>query len=160
MVEHGAMIKGPAIIGKKCELRKGAYIRGNVIIGDECIIGNSTEVKHSIIIEKAEISHFNYVGDSVVAQRAHMAAGAIISNLKLDSTPVSIKVGSHSIGTQMKKFGAFLGEHCQVGCNAVLNPGSIIGKESVVYPCVAFRGYLPEGHICKLEQSQGVVERR
>ena len=93
----------------------------------------------------------------MVAQRAHMAAGAIVSNLKLDSTSVKVKAGSDSIDTKMNKFGAFLGEHCQIGCNAVLNPGSVIGKESVVYPCVSFRGYLPERHICKLEQSQRVV---
>ena len=93
IIEHGAMIKGPTIIGKNCEIRQSAYIRGNVIIGDESVIGHSTEVNNSVIFEKTEICHFNYVGSSVVARRAHMAAGAITSNLKLDASPISVKVG-------------------------------------------------------------------
>lgn len=159
VIEHGAMIKGPALIGSNCEIRKGAYIRGNVVIGDGVLIGNSSEVKNSIIFEKAEISHFNYVGDSVVAPKAHMSAGSITSNLKLDSSQVNVIYNEHKIPTGMNKFGAFLGNHCQIGCNAILNPGSIIGAESVVYPLINFRGYLPRRHICKLAQSQTVVIR-
>lgn len=153
------MVKGPAVIGKNCELRKGAYIRGNVLIGDDSLVGNSSELKQCIVFDKAEISHFNYVGDSIVARKAHMAAGAITSNLKLDSTLISVQLGNVKLPTNLIKFGAFLGEQCQIGCNSVLNPGSIIGSESIVYPNVSFRGYLPARHICKVQQSQSIVAR-
>ena len=152
------MIKGPAIIGEGCEFRKGAYVRGNVICGEGVIVGNSSEIKQSIIFDEAEISHFNYVGDSVVCQKAHLAAGAMTSNLKLDCTPVVVQVSGRKVATGMLKFGAILGRECQIGCNAVLNPGSIIGEKSIVYPNVSFRGYLPKKSICKLNQSQVVVE--
>ena len=159
MIEHGVMIKGPSLIGKNCEIRKGAYIRENVVMGDGCTIGNSSELKNSILFDRAEISHFNYVGDSIVAKKGHMAAGSITSNLKLNSSLVTVQMGSVRIPTELMKFGAIVGENVQVGCNVVLNPGSILSRDSVVYPGVIFRGVLGERRIVKLIQNQTVVDR-
>lgn len=159
-IEHGAMVKGPAIIGRNCEIRKGAYIRGNALVGDNCIIGNSTELKNCILLDGVQAAHFNYIGDSILGNKAHMAAGAIISNLKLDQKPIVVRIEEVSIPTGLKKLGAIMGDNCEIGCNVVLNPGSILGRGSVVYPGVSFRGYLPANSICKLLQTQQIVEKR
>ena len=144
VVEDGAMIKGPAIIGRNCEIRHNAYIRENVIVGDNCVVGNSCEVKNSLLFNHAVAPHFNYVGDSILGFKAHLGAGVKISNFKLvpGNVLVMLEGGMHDTG--LRKFGALLGDHAEVGCNAVLNPGSIIGRSSVVYPNTNWRGVLAD----------------
>lgn len=151
------MIKGPAIIGRNCQIRKGAYIRGNAIIGNNCVIGNSTEIKNSILLDNVSACHFNYVGDSVLGKKAHLAAGAITSNLKLDSTPISIKIGQAKVETHLKKFGSIVGDDAEIGCNVVLNPGSIIGRKAVIYPGASVRGIVNENNILKVVQEQLII---
>jgi NDP-sugar pyrophosphorylase family protein len=158
-IEHGAMIKGPTIIGRNCEIRKGAYFRGNVVIGDDCIIGNSTELKNCVVLNKAQICHFNYVGDSVLGEGAHLSAGVITSNLKLDQKEVVVRNQENSIETGLKKFGSIVGDYCEVGCNVVLNPGSILGKRCVIYPGAIIRGVVPAEHIVKLVQERLIVHK-
>lgn len=121
VVEHGAMIKGPAIIGKNCEIRSGAYIRGNVFIGDNCIIGHCTEIKSSIVMNNSNCGHFNYVGDSILGRRVNLGAGSVLANLRFDRK--AILVGEEATG--LSKLGAILGDDCQIGCNTVLNPGTL-----------------------------------
>ena len=149
-VETTAMLKGPAIIGYDCEIRHAAYIRENVIIGNGVVIGNSTELKNAVVFNEAEIPHFNYVGDSVLGYKAHLGAGVIISNLKLTKDIIKITdAGGVSYDTGLRKFGALIGDQAEVGCNAVLNPGTILGRESVVYSLTTARGIIPERHILK-----------
>ena len=146
------MIVGPCIIGRGCQLRKGAYIRGNTILGDNTLIGNSCEIKNSILMNDCQIAHFNYVGDSILGRKAHLSAGAITSNYKLDGSEVNVLWKEQMIKSGLNKFGAILGDETEIGCNTVLNPGSIIGRNSVIYPLVNFRGYLAQNMICKLVQ--------
>jgi len=155
VVEDGAMIKGPAIIGRNCEIRHNAYIRGNVIVGDDCVVGNACELKHAILFNGANVPHFNYVGDSILGYRAHLGAGVKISNVKLVSGTVHVKSGNELIDSGLRKFGALVGDHAEVGCNAVLNPGSVLGRRSVVYPNVCWRGTLAPGSMAK---NRGEVE--
>ena len=150
-------IEAPAIIGDGCELRPGAYIRGNVIIGRNCVIGNSTEIKNSVILDKAQIPHYNYVGDSVLGNHAHMGAGSICSNLKADGKAVVIK-GDEIYETGLRKIGGILGDNADIGCGCVLNPGTIIGKRTSVYPLNSLRGVFPADSIVK--SIDNVVERR
>lgn len=150
-------VLGPAVIGEDCELRSGAFIRGGVLIGEGVTIGNSCEIKNSIIFDLAQIPHFNYVGDSVIGYRAHLGAGVITSNLKSDKSLVCVKCGDENIPTGLKKFGAIIGDRAEIGCNTVLNPGSIIGRDSIVYPLSSVRGAVPSRSILK---SGGVVVRR
>lgn len=159
-IEEGAMIKGPAWIGEGCELRKGCYIRENVIIGNGVVIGNSSEIKNALIFDEAQIPHFNYVGDSILGFRAHLGAGAILSNVRLDRAEVIVTHGSQKIATGLKKFGAILGDRVEVGCNAVLSPGSIIGRDSIIYPNTSWRGNLPENSIGKTMEQLHIVRRR
>ena len=147
-IEEGATILPPTVICDGAIIRQGAYIRGSVFIGECAVVGHSTEVKNSILMERAEAPHFNYVGDSILGNRAHIGAGVILSNLKVDKSAVTIK-GDTSLSTGMRKLGAILGDGAEVGCNTVLNPGSVIGKDSIVYPLVNWRGVLPEGRIAK-----------
>lgn len=156
-IEKSALIKGPAIIGYNCEIRHCAYIRGNVIIGNNVIVGNSTEVKNAILFNKVQVPHFNYVSDSVLGYKAHLGAGVITSNLKSDGTFVKVKYESNIIETGLRKFGAILGDFAEVGCNTVLNPGTILGKNSIVYPLCSVRGVIPENSI--LKNSGEIVER-
>lgn len=156
-IEKSALIKGPAIIGYNCEIRHCAYIRGNVIIGNNVIVGNSTEVKNAILFNKVQVPHFNYVSDSVLGYKAHLGAGVITSNLKSDGTFVKVKYESNIIETGLRKFGAILGDFAEVGCNTVLNPGTILGKNSIVYPLCSVRGVVPENSI--LKNSGEIVER-
>jgi NDP-sugar pyrophosphorylase family protein len=160
LVEDGAMIKGPAIIGRNCEIRHNAYIREQVIIGDNCIVGNSCEVKHSILFNHAGAPHFNYVGDSILGYYAHLGAGVKISNVKLVPDTVTVDINGRPFDTGLAKFGALLGDQTDIGCNAVLNPGSIIGRGSVVYPNINWRGILPPNMIVKNQAPQEVVVRR
>jgi len=160
VVEDGAMIKGPAIIGRNCEIRHNAYIRDNVIIGDGCVIGNACEVKNSVLFNKAVAPHFNYIGDSILGFKAHLGAGVKISNFKVVPSNVQITVAGKVLDTGLRKFGALLGDQAEIGCNAVLNPGSIIGRGAVVYPNVNWRGVLAPNMIAKNRSAQEVVPRR
>lgn len=160
IVEPGVMIKGPAIIGRNCEIRHNAYIREQVIIGDHCVIGNSCEFKNVLLFNNCQVPHFNYVGDSIFGYKAHCGAGVKISNVKLVPGNVEVEWEGRVIDTGLRKFGALLGDKTDVGCNAVLNPGSIIGRQSVVYPNTNWRGVLPSGHIAKNKAAIEVVQRR
>jgi NDP-sugar pyrophosphorylase family protein len=160
VVEDGAMIKGPAIIGRNCEIRHNAYIRDYVIIGDGCVIGNSCEFKHSVLFNRCQAPHFNYVGDSILGYRAHLGAGVKISNVKLVPGNVNVEAEGRLIDTGLRKFGALLGDGAEVGCNAVLNPGSILGRGALVYPCTSWRGVLPANYIAKTKAALVTVARR
>jgi NDP-sugar pyrophosphorylase family protein len=148
-----ATILGPTVIGAGTEVRPGAFIRGNVLVGENCVIGNSTELKNVIIFNNVQVPHYNYVGDSVLGYKSHMGAGSITSNVKSDKTLVHVKGEvqgeKFDIATGMKKFGAMLGDSVEVGCNSVLNPGTVIGRNSNIYPVSRVRGYVPEGSIFK-----------
>ena len=142
-------IAGPAIIGARTEVRPGAFIRGNALVGEDCVVGNSTELKNVIIFDHVQVPHYNYVGDSILGHYSHMGAGSITSNVKADKTPVHVMGEGFDIDTGLKKFGAMLGDHVEVGCNTVLNPGTVVGKNSNIYPVSMVRGYVPEGSIYK-----------
>lgn len=148
-VASTSFINGPAIIGKKAEIRHCAFIRGNAIVGEGAVVGNSTELKNSILFNKAQVPHFNYVGDSVLGYRSHMGAGCITSNVKSDKTLVKVSCGEDRIETGLKKFGAILGDNVEVGCNTVLNPGTVVGRNVNIYPLSMVRGTIPAGSIYK-----------
>lgn len=160
VVEDGAMIKGPAIIGRNCEIRHGTYIRDHVIIGDSCVIGNSSEIKHSILFNGCQVPHFNYVGDSILGHKAHLGAGVKISNVKLVPGNIFVEVNGKPFDTGLRKFGALLGDFAEIGCNSVLNPGSIIGRNSIIYPNINWRDILPADMIVKNKAAQEIVPRR
>ncbi|MBQ8688963.1 MAG: UDP-N-acetylglucosamine pyrophosphorylase [Clostridia bacterium] len=149
-----AAIAGPTIICEGAEIRHGAFLRGGVIIGRECVVGNSTEVKNSIFFDGAQAPHYNYVGDSILGYRSHLGAGAVTSNLKSDKSEVTVTKNGEKIHTGRKKFGAALGDMVEVGCGSVLCPGTVVAKNSTVYPLCRVRGYIPENSIFK---SEGVV---
>jgi NDP-sugar pyrophosphorylase family protein len=159
LVEDGAMIKGPAIIGCNCQIRHNAYIREHVIIGDGCVVGNACEIKHSLLFNDANVPHFNYVGDSIIGYRAHLGAGAKVSNVKLVKGNILVEVDGKALDTGLRKFGALVGDGSEIGCNAVLNPGSIIGRGSIVYPNTNWRGILPPNSIVKNKAPQQVISR-
>lgn len=148
-IAPSAHLSAPCIIGKNTEIRHCAYIRGNALIGDNCVVGNSTELKNVILFDNVQVPHFNYVGDSILGYKAHMGAGSITSNVKSDKTPVTVKTGNEVIETGLKKFGAMLGDFVEVGCNSVLNPGTIVGRNSIIYPISCVRGVVPESSIFK-----------
>ena len=152
-VFESAYIHGPAIICKDAEIRHCAFIRGNAIVGEGTVVGNSTELKNVILFNKVQVPHYNYVGDSILGYKAHMGAGAITSNVKSDKKLVVIKNGTDKMETGLKKVGAMLGDNVEVGCGSVLNPGTIIGKNSNIYPLSSVRGVVPENSIykCKSE---------
>jgi len=160
VIEHGATIKGPAIIGRNCEIRAGAYIRDHVLVGDGCVLGNSCEFKNAILFNGAQVPHFSYVGDSILGHKAHLGAGVICSNLKSVRSNVIVAWDNRKIDTGLRKFGAVVGDGADVGCNCVLNPGSIIGRNSVLYPTVNWRGVCPPGVVVKLRQQQEIVAKR
>jgi NDP-sugar pyrophosphorylase family protein len=160
VVEDGVMIKGPAIIGKNCQIRHNAYIRENVIIGDGCVVGNSTEIKNSLLFNQAVAPHYNYIGDSILGHRAHLGAGVKISNVKLLPGNVTVGMDGVPFDTGLRKFGALLGDGAEAGCNAVLNPGSILGRGAVIYPNVFWRGILPANMIAKNKAEIEVVIKR
>ncbi len=149
LVAPSAFIQGPCIIDAGAEIRHCALIRGSALIGKNCVVGNSTEVKNAILFDGVQVPHYNYVGDSVLGYKAHMGAGAVTSNVKGDRTLVTIKTEDETIQTGRKKFGAILGDHAEIGCNAVLNPGSIIGRCSNVYPLSNVRGVVAGSCIYK-----------
>lgn len=153
-----AYINGPAIIGKNAEVRHCAFIRGNAIVGEGAVVGNSTELKNVILFNKVQVPHYNYVGDSVLGFKSHMGAGSITSNVKSDKKLVVVKTPEGMIETGMKKFGAMLGDEVEVGCGSVLNPGTVVGSHSNIYPLSSVRGYIPGGSIYKKQGE--VVEKR
>jgi len=160
VVEDGVMIKGPAIIGKNCRIRHNAYVRENVLVGDGCVVGNSTEIKNSLLFNGAQAPHFNYVGDSILGHQAHLGAGVKISNYKLFPGNIEVEQEGKPFDTGLRKFGALLGDGAEVGCNAVLNPGSIIGRSAVIYPNVFWRGILPANMIAKNKAKLEVAVKR
>lgn len=159
-LEDGVMIKGPAIIGRNCRIRHNAYFRENVIVGDGCVVGNSSELKNALLFNQCETPHYNYVGDSILGYKAHLGAGVKISNLKVTRSNVVIDHDGQRIETGLRKFGALIGDRTEIGCNAVLNPGSILGRDCLVYPNVSWRGVLPSGHIAKNLAQVEVVARK
>ncbi|NBH81724.1 UDP-N-acetylglucosamine pyrophosphorylase [bacterium C-53] len=148
-VFDSAYIGGPCIIGKDAEIRQCAFIRGNAIVGEGAVVGNSTELKNVVLFNKVQVPHYNYVGDSILGFRAHMGAGSITSNVKSDKTLVVVKSQNEQIETGLKKFGAMLGDGVEVGCNSVLNPGTVIGRDSNIYPTSCVRGVVPAKSIYK-----------
>ncbi|MBP5194719.1 MAG: UDP-N-acetylglucosamine pyrophosphorylase [Lachnospiraceae bacterium] len=157
-VFDSAYLSGPLIIDENAEIRHCAFIRGKAIVGKNCVVGNSTELKNVILFDNVQVPHYNYVGDSILGFKSHMGAGSITSNVKSDKTLVIVKDGEEKIETGLKKFGAMLGDHVEVGCNSVLNPGTVIGRESSVYPTSCVRGVIPAGHIFK--DKDNIVKRQ
>ncbi len=149
IVEPGAYIQGPCIIGKQSVVRHGAYIRGDVLVGDSCVIGHDTEVKHSIFLDGAHAAHFAYIGDSILGNEVNLGAGTKCANLKLDEAPVKLHVLNQRIETHMRKLGAIIGDKTQIGCNAVSNPGTLIGQEVRCYPCLNIDGFIPSRSLVK-----------
>ena len=144
-----AYIAGPCIIDEEAEVRHCAFIRGSAIVGKGCVVGNSTELKNVILFNKLQVPHYNYVGDSILGFKAHMGAGSITSNVKSDKTLVVVKSDGENIETGLKKFGAMLGDNVEVGCNSVLNPGTVVGRSTNIYPTSCVRGYIPANSIYK-----------
>lgn len=153
-----ASITGPAIIGKDAEVRHCAFIRGNAIVGEGAVVGNSTELKNVILFNKVQVPHYNYVGDSILGYKSHMGAGSITSNVKSDKKLTTIRTPEGIIETGLKKFGAMLGDEVEVGCGSVLNPGSVVGSHTNIYPLSMVRGYIPAGSIYK-KQGEVVAKR-
>ena len=159
-IEPGAYIEGPCIIGDECTIRHGAYIRGNVITGNNCVIGHDTEVKNSIFLNRAHAAHFAYLGDSILGSEVNLGAGVKCANLRFDKSPIVIHENGLSFETQMRKFGAILGDGCQLGCNSVTNPGTLMGKNSCAYPCTNFGGIIPSWAMIKNNTQVVVSERK
>lgn len=144
-----ATLIGPAYLGARTVVRPGAFVRGGVIVGEDCVLGNACEFKHCLLMDRVQTPHYNYVGDTILGSRAHLAAGVICSNLRLDQREVVIRAGAARYPTGLRKCGAIVGEGAEVGCNAVLNPGTLLGPRSLVMPALAFGGYLAPGHVFK-----------
>lgn len=157
-VFESAYIHGPAIIGKDAEVRHCAFIRGNAIVGEGAVVGNSTELKNVVLFNKVQVPHYNYVGDSILGYKAHMGAGSITSNVKSDKKLVVLKTPNGNIETGIKKFGAMLGDEVEVGCGTVLNPGSVVGKHTNIYPLSSVRGCVDGG--CIYKKQGEIVEKR
>ena len=153
-------IAGPCIIGHNTEVRPGAFIRGSALVGENCVVGNSTELKNVILFDNVQVPHYNYVGDSILGYKSHMGAGSITSNVKSDKTLVVIRTQdkSEEYRTERKKVGAFLGDNVEIGCGSVLNPGTVVGRESSVYPLSSVRGIVPTGSIYKSKSE--IAERQ
>ena len=155
-----ASITGPCIIGKNTEVRQCAFIRGKALVGEGCVVGNSTELKNVVLFNNVQVPHYNYVGDAVLGYKSHMGAGSITSNVKSDKTLVVVKSAEENIETGLKKFGAMLGDCVEVGCNSVLNPGTVIGRHTNVYPLSRVRGFIPENSIFKDQEHIVLKEDR
>jgi NDP-sugar pyrophosphorylase family protein len=160
VIEQGAVLKGPAWIGDNCQIRSGCYVRENVIVGNDVVMGNSCEFKNCIIFDEAQVPHFNYVGDSILGHQAHLGAGVILSNVKLDHREIAVTVPEGSIATGLTKFGAIVGDRTEIGCNAVINPGTLIGRDCIIYPGVNLRGVLASDSVAKLRQQVQIIQRR
>ncbi len=155
-----ATIIGPAWIGEGTEIRPGAFIRGNVIVGANCVLGNACEFKNCLLMDGAQVPHFSYVGDSILGNGAHFGAGVICSNLRLDQKLITVRTPAEVFETGLRKFGAIVGDRAEVGCNAVLNPGTVLGPRALVMPTVAFSGYLPAATIAKSRGGVTLLPRR
>lgn len=152
-----AYLGAPCIIDAGTQIRHGAFIRGNALIGKNCVVGNSVELKNVILFDNVQVPHFNYVGDSILGYKAHLGAGAVTSNVKSDKTPVVIKTPEDHMETGLKKCGAMVGDRVEVGCNSVLNPGSVIGRDSIIYPTSCVRGFVPA---CSIWKDNGNIVKR
>ena len=159
-IAPSAFIGEKVIIGPNAEIRHCAFIRGSAIVGDGATVGNSTELKNVVLFDSVQVPHYNYVGDSILGYKAHMGAGSITSNVKSDKTLVVVKTGNEKFATGMKKFGAILGDHVEIGCNSVLNPGSIIGRKTQVYPLSMVRGFVSENSIYKCKGEIAEIQER
>jgi UDP-N-acetylglucosamine diphosphorylase / glucose-1-phosphate thymidylyltransferase / UDP-N-acetylgalactosamine diphosphorylase / glucosamine-1-phosphate N-acetyltransferase / galactosamine-1-phosphate N-acetyltransferase len=155
-----ATIIGPVWIGAHTQIRPGAFIRGNVIAGEKCVLGNASEFKNCLLLDGVQAPHFNYVGDSLLGNGAHLGAGVICSNLRLDQGEVMVRLADRVVPTGLRKFGAVLGDKAEVGCNAVLNPGSLLGPRALVTPCTSFSGWLPANTIAHARQTVTTMPRR
>ncbi len=155
-----ATLIGPSHIGAGTEIRPGAFVRGNVIVGAGCVLGNSCEFKNCLLMDGVQVPHFSYVGDSILGNRAHLGAGVVLSNLRLDQQVVTIRLPERIVSTGLRKLGAILGDEAEVGCNAVLQPGTLLGKRSLVMPTLAYGGFLPAAHLAKGRTSLTVIPRR
>lgn len=153
VIADSAFIAGPTIICKGTEIRHCAFIRGSVIVGENCVVGNSTELKKAILFNNVQVPHFNYIGDSILGFKAHFGAGSIVSNVKSDKSNVSVLINGNKTDTGLRKFGAIVADHVEIGCNAVLNPGTIIGRNSNVYPTSMVRGIIGENMIFKSQNN-------
>jgi NDP-sugar pyrophosphorylase family protein len=161
VVEPGAVIKGPTYIGADCEIRAGAYVRGDSIIGDRCVVGNSSEVKNSLMLEGSHAPHYNYVGDSVLGLDVNLGAGVKLSNWKISADKyIVFRHGEEVVDTGLNKIGAILGDGVEIGCNSVLNPGTIVGPRTIIYANSNVRGFIPAESVLKLKQTQNIVKRR
>ena len=156
-IAHSAFLGAPCIIGPHTEVRHCAFIRGSALVGAGCVVGNSVELKNVILFDSVQVPHYNYVGDSILGYKSHMGAGSITSNVKSDKTPVSVKNGAEKIETGRKKFGAILGDFVEVGCNSVLNPGTVVGPRTNIYPLSCVRGAVPGDSIYK---TGGVIVKK
>ena len=157
VVAPTAYINGPCIIGKNAEVRHCAFIRGNAIVGEGAVVGNSTELKNVVLFNRVQVPHYNYVGDSILGYKSHMGAGSITSNVKSDKTKVTINYQGEKLNTGLKKMGAILGNYVEVGCNSVLNPGTVIGSNTNVYPLSSVRGFIPRG--CIFKKQSNIVQK-
>jgi UDP-N-acetylglucosamine diphosphorylase / glucose-1-phosphate thymidylyltransferase / UDP-N-acetylgalactosamine diphosphorylase / glucosamine-1-phosphate N-acetyltransferase / galactosamine-1-phosphate N-acetyltransferase len=155
-----ATLIGPAWIGAQTEIRPGAFVRGNVIVGEGCVLGNACEFKNCLLMDGVQVPHFSYVGDSILGNRSHLGAGVICSNLRLDQAPVVVHTPDAAYETGLRKFGAILGDAAEVGCNAVLNPGSVLGRRALISPTLAFSGYLPPATIAHARPQLKLIPRR
>jgi len=156
---HATLI-GPAWIGARTEIRPGAFVRGNVIVGEGCVLGNACEFKNCLLMDGVQVPHFSYVGDSILGNRSHLGAGVILSNLRLDQQPIIVRTDDATHETGLRKFGAILGDAAEVGCNAVLQPGTLLGRRAIVMPLTAFGGSLPANTIVRSRQTLTMIERR
>lgn len=160
IVEPGAYIRGPCYIGKNCTIRHGAYIRGDVLMGDNVVIGHDTETKNSIFLNGAHAAHFAYVGDSILGANSNLGAGTICANFRFDGQKIHIKYENRKIATGLKKFGAILGDRAQTGCNSVLSPGTLFGKDTLCYPCLNVSGYVPANSLIKPSAHPQIIQKR
>lgn len=158
VVEPGAYIQGPCMIGKDCVIRHGAYIRGNLLTGDRCVIGHDTEIKHSILMNGTHAAHFAYVGNSILGNSVNLGAGVKCANFKLNQTNINLHLpNKQRISTQMRKFGALIGDRAQIGCNCVTNPGTLMGQEVACYPCLNIEGFIPSRSLIKPSVKPSII---
>ncbi len=157
VIEPGAYVRGPCVIGENCTIRHGAYIRGDFLAGDQCVIGHDTEVKNSIMLNGANAAHFAYIGDTILGNQVNLGAGTKCANLKLDHGVVSVHFDGQKIVTGLRKFGAVIGDGSQLGCNDVTNPGTLIGKNVVCYPCLSLQGFIPDQ--CEVKSDSKLIVR-
>ncbi|MDD3180198.1 MAG: UDP-N-acetylglucosamine diphosphorylase [Opitutaceae bacterium] len=157
---HMATLIGPAWIGAGTEIRPGAFVRGKVIVGERCVLGNASEFKNCLLMDGVQTPHYNYVGDSILGNGAHLAAGAICANLRLDQQPVAVSLPEGVVQTGLRKFGAILGDQAEVGCNAVLNPGTLLGRRALVMSAMVFGGYLPPAMFARMRGTVTQIPRR